>query len=236
MFGAYMYRGLYFDKTYLLVLLGLIITMFAQAKVQSAFSKYSKIKSKKSISGLDAAKYILDVNSYDDISIKRVRGSMSDYFNPATKQIALSDHTLKDTSIASIAVACHECGHVIQYKEGFLPLKLKSLIVPVVNFGSSLSFPLILLGLFMANQLFINIGLFLFSFMLIFQLITLPVEFDASRRALAVMRDSGMLVGEEVDHARAMLRAAAFTYVAATLSTALQFLRLFLLFGDRDDR
>lgn len=236
MFGAYMYRGLYFDKTYLLVLLGLIITMFAQAKVQSAFSKYSKIKSKKSISGLDAAKYILDVNSYDDISIKRVRGSMSDYFNPATKQIALSDHTLKDTSIASIAVACHECGHVIQYKEGFLPLKLKSLIVPVVNFGSSLSFPLILLGLFMANQLFINIGLFLFSFMLIFQLITLPVEFDASRRAVAVMRDSGMLVGEEVDHARAMLRAAAFTYVAATLSTALQFLRLFLLFGDRDDR
>lgn len=236
MFGAYMYRGLYFDKTYLLVLLGLIITMFAQAKVQSAFSKYSKIKSKKSISGLDAAKYILDVNSYNDISIKRVRGSMSDYFNPATKQIALSDHTLKDTSIASIAVACHECGHVIQYKEGFLPLKLKSLIVPVVNFGSSLSFPLILLGLFMANQLFINIGLFLFSFMLIFQLITLPVEFDASRRALAVMRDSGMLVGEEVDHARAMLRAAAFTYVAATLSTALQFLRLFLLFGDRDDR
>lgn len=236
MFGAYMYRGLYFDKTYLLVLLGLIITMFAQAKVQSAFSKYSKIKSKKSISGLDAAKYILDVNSYDDISIKRVRGSMSDYFNPATKQIALSDHTLKDTSIASIAVACHECGHVIQYKEGFLPLKLKSLIVPVVNFGSSLSFPLILLGLFMANQLFINIGLFLFSFMLIFQLITLPVEFDASRRAVAVMKDSGMLVGEEVDHARAMLRAAAFTYVAATLSTALQFLRLFLLFGDRDDR
>ncbi|MCI7238452.1 MAG: zinc metallopeptidase [Anaerococcus sp.] len=236
MFGAYMYRGLYFDKTYLLVLLGLIITMFAQAKVQSAFSKYSKIKSKKSISGLDAAKYILDVNSYNDISIKRVRGSMSDYFNPATKQIALSDHTLKDTSIASIAVACHECGHVIQYKEGFLPLKLKSLIVPVVNFGSSLSFPLILLGLFMANQLFINIGLFLFSFMLIFQLITLPVEFDASRRAVAVMRDSGMLVGEEVDHARAMLRAAAFTYVAATLSTALQFLRLFLLFGDRDDR
>lgn len=236
MFGPYMYRGLYFDKTYLLVLLGLIITMFAQAKVQGAFSKYSKIKSKKSITGLDAAKYILDVNSYNDISIKKVRGSMSDYFNPATKQIALSDHTLKDTSIASIAVACHECGHVIQYKEGFLPLKLKSLIVPVVNFGSSLSFPLILLGLFMANQLFINIGLFLFSFMLIFQLITLPVEFDASRRAIAVMRDSGILVGEEVDHARAMLRAAALTYVAATLSTALQFLRLFLLFGDRNDR
>lgn len=236
MFGPYMYRGLYFDKTYLLVLLGLIITMFAQAKVQGAFSKYSKIKSKKSITGLDAAKYILDVNSYNDISIKKVRGSMSDYFNPATKQIALSAHTLKDTSIASIAVACHECGHVIQYKEGFLPLRLKSLIVPVVNFGSSLSFPLILLGLFMANQLFINIGLLLFSFMLIFQLITLPVEFDASRRAIAVMRDSGMLVGEEVDHARAMLRAAALTYVAATLSTALQFLRLFLLFGDRDDR
>lgn len=236
MFGPYMYRGLYFDKTYLLVLLGLIITMFAQAKVQGAFSKYSKIKSKKSITGLDAAKYILDVNSYNDISIKKVRGSMSDYFNPATKQIALSAYTLKDTSIASIAVACHECGHVIQYKEGFLPLKLKSLIVPVVNFGSTLSFPLILLGLFMANQLFINIGLFLFSFMLIFQLITLPVEFDASRRAIAVMRDSGMLVGEEVDQARAMLRAAAFTYVAATLSTALQFLRLLLLFGDRNDR
>ncbi|MDO5047478.1 MAG: zinc metallopeptidase [Anaerococcus sp.] len=236
MFNPYMFRGFYFDKTYLLVLAGIIITMIAQANIQKAFGKYSKIKSKKSITGFAAAKYILDTNSYDDISIKRVRGSLSDYFNPASKEIALSDSSFKDTSIASIAVACHECGHVIQYKEGYTPLRIKSWIVPAVNFGSRLSFPIILLGVLMANQTFINIGLILFSLILIFQLITLPVEFDASRRALRVMEASGMLVGEEIGHARKMLRAAAYTYLAATLSTALQFLRLFLLFGNRNNR
>ncbi|MDD6918649.1 MAG: zinc metallopeptidase, partial [Peptoniphilaceae bacterium] len=212
------------------------ISMIAQANIQKAFNKYSKIKSKKNITGYQAAKYILDTNSYNDISIKKIGGSLSDYFNPATKEVALSKDSFTDTSIASIAVAAHECGHVIQYKEGYAPLRIKSWLVPAVNFGSKLAFPVILLGIFLSQQRLLDLGLILFSLALIFQLVTLPVEFDASRRAIRVIDESGMLYGEELDGAKAMLKAAAFTYVAATLATALQLLRLFLLYGNRNNR
>ena len=224
-----------FDKTYLLVILGLIISMIAQAKVQSAFKRYSQVDTKKNVTGLQAAKYIMDTRGYNDIKIKRANNPMGDYFNPATKEVALSPTSLNDTSIASVAVAAHELGHVIQYKEGYKPLQIKSWMVPAVNFGSMLSFPIILLGVFLARQNMINIGLILFSLTLLFQLVTLPVEFNASRRALTILEESGMLVGEENTDAKNMLRAAAFTYVAATLATALQLLRLFLLFGNRRD-
>lgn len=225
----------YFDRTYVLVLIGLLISSLAQANIQRKFDKYKKIKTQKSITGFDAARYILSTNSYNDISIKKVRGSLSDYFNPINKEIALSETSMTDTSIASLAVAAHECGHVIQYKKGYIPLKIKSYIVPAVNLGSKLSFPLILLGIFLSMGKLISIGIFLFSFVLIFQIITLPVEFDASRRALKVLNESGMLVGVENDYAKDMLKAAALTYVAATISTALQFLRLWILFGNRRD-
>ena len=225
----------YFDRTYVLVLIGLLISSLAQANIQRKFDKYKKIKTQKSITGFDAARYILSTNSYNDISIKKVRGSLSDYFNPINKEIALSETSMTDTSIASLAVAAHECGHVIQYKKGYIPLKIKSYIVPAVNLGSKLSFPMILLGIFLSVGKLISIGIFLFSFVLIFQIITLPVEFDASRRALKVLNESGMLVGVENDYAKDMLKAAALTYVAATISTALQFLRLWILFGNRRD-
>lgn len=225
----------YFDRTYVLVLIGLLISSLAQANIQRKFDKYKKIKTQKSITGFDAARYILSTNSYNDISIKKVRGSLSDYFNPINKEIALSETSMTDTSIASLAVAAHECGHVIQYKKGYIPLKIKSYIVPAVNLGSKLSFPLILLGIFLSMGKLISIGIFLFSFVLIFQIITLPVEFDASRRALKVLDESGMLVGVENDYAKDMLKAAALTYVATTISTALQFLRLWILFGNRRD-
>lgn len=225
----------YFDRTYVLVLIGLLISSLAQANIQRKFDKYKKIKTQKSITGFDAARYILSTNSYNDISIKKVGGSLSDYFNPINKEIALSETSMTDTSIASIAVAAHECGHVIQYKKGYIPLKIKSYIVPAVNLGSKLSFPMILLGIFLSMGKLISIGIFLFSFVLIFQIITLPVEFDASRRALKVLNESGMLVGVENDYAKDMLKAAALTYVAATISTALQFLRLWILFGNRRD-
>lgn len=225
----------YFDRTYVLVLIGLLISSLAQANIQRKFDKYKKIKTQKSITGFDAARYILSTNSYNDISIKKVRGALSDYFNPINKEIALSETSMTDTSIASLAVAAHECGHVIQYKKGYIPLKIKSYIVPAVNLGSKLSFPLILLGIFLSMGKLISIGIFLFSFVLIFQIITLPVEFDASRRALKVLNESGMLVGVENDYAKDMLKAAALTYVAATISTALQFLRLWILFGNRRD-
>ena len=225
----------YFDRTYVLVLIGLLISSLAQANIQRKFDKYKKIKTQKSITGFDAARYILSTNSYNDISIKKVRGSLSDYFNPVNKEIALSETSMTDTSIASLAVAAHECGHVIQYKKGYIPLKIKSYIVPAVNLGSKLSFPMILLGIFLSMGKLISIGIFLFSFVLIFQIITLPVGFDASRRALKVLDESGMLVGVENDYAKDMLKAAALTYVAATISTALQFLRLWILFGNRRD-
>lgn len=225
----------YFDRTYVLVLIGLLISSLAQANIQRKFDKYKKIKTQKSITGFDAARYILSTNSYNDISIKKVGGSLSDYFNPINKEISLSETSMTDTSIASLAVAAHECGHVIQYKKGYIPLKIKSYIVPAVNLGSKLSFPMILLGIFLSMGKLISIGIFLFSFVLIFQIITLPVEFDASRRALKVLNESGMLVGVENDYAKDMLKAAALTYVAATISTALQFLRIWILFGNRRD-
>lgn len=225
----------YFDRTYILVLIGIFISSIAQANIQRKFDKYKKIKTQKSITGFDAARYILSTNSYNDISIKKVGGSLSDYFNPINKEIALSETSMTDTSIASLAVAAHECGHVIQFKEGYIPLKIKSYIVPAVNLGSKLSFPMILLGIFLSMGKLVSIGIFLFSFVLIFQIITLPVEFDASRRALKVLDESGMLVGVENDYAKDMLKAAALTYVATTISTALQFLRLWILFGNRRD-
>ena len=225
----------YFDRTYILVLIGIFISSIAQANIQKKFDKYKKIKTQKSITGFDAARYILSTNSYNDISIKKTKGDLSYYFNPISKEIALTEDSIDDTSIASLAAAAHECGHVIQYKKGYIPLKIKSFLIPAVGLGSKLSFPLILLGLFLSMGKLISIGIFLFSFVLIFQIITLPVEFDASRRALKVLNESGMLVGVENDYAKDMLKAAALTYVAATISTALQFLRLWILFGNRRD-
>ena len=194
----------YFDRTYILVLIGIFISSIAQANIQKKFDKYKKIKTQKSITGFDAARYILSTNSYNDISIKKTKGDLSYYFNPISKEIALTEDSIDDTSIASLAAAAHECGHVIQYKKGYIPLKIKSFLSPAVGLGSKLSFPLILLGIFLSMGKLISIGIFLFSFVLIFQIITLPVEFDASRRALKVLNESGMLVGVENDYAKDM--------------------------------
>ena len=228
--------GLYFDKTYFLVLIGLVISMLAQANISSKFNKYKKIKSRRDITGAEAAQMVLDYNNYRDISIKRVRGSLSDYFNPMSKEVALSDTSFNDSSIASLAVSLHEIGHVIQFKEGYIPLRVKSYMVPAVNFGSKLSFPILLAGVFLSQQKLITVGLALFSLTLLFQLVTLPVEFDASRRAIIALERSQILDQSEIPGAKDMLRSAALTYVAATLATALQLLRLFLLFGDRNRR
>lgn len=228
--------GFYFDRTYFLVLIGLVISMMAQANITSKFNKYSKIRSKRGMTGAEAAQMVLNYNNYRDISIKRIPGSLSDYFNPMTKEVALSDTSFHDSSIASLAVALHEIGHVIQFKEGYIPLKVKSYMVPAVNFGSRLSFPILLAGVFLSQQKLITIGLALFSLTLLFQIITLPVEFDASRRAIVALERTHILDESEIPGAKDMLRSAALTYVAATLATALQLLRLFLLFGDRNRR
>ena len=228
--------GLYFDKTMILVLIGFVISMLAQANIQSKYRKYEKIKSKRGITGARADLIVLDYNNYNDITIKRVRGSLSDYFNPVTKEVALSDGSFTDSSIASLAVSLHEIGHVIQYKEGYLPLQIKSFIVPAVNLGSRLSMPVLIGGLILSMPKLVSIGLVLFSLTLIFQLITLPVEFNASKRALAVLERANILEASEIAGAKEMLGAAALTYVAATITTALQFLRLILLFGNNRRR
>ena len=228
--------GLYYDKTMILVFIGLVISMLAQANITSKFNKYKKIRSKRGLTGAQAAQMVLDYNNYRDISIKRIPGSLSDYFNPMNKEVALSDTSFHDSSIASLAVALHEIGHVIQFKEGYIPLKVKSYMVPAVNFGSRLSFPILLAGVFLSQQKLITIGLALFSLTLLFQIVTLPVEFDASRRAIVALERTHILDESEIPGAKDMLRSAALTYVAATLATALQLLRLFLLFGDRNRR
>ena len=228
--------GFYFDRTYFLVLIGLVISMMVHVNITSKFNKYSKIRSKRGMTGAEAAQMVLDYNNYRDISIKRIPGSLSDYFNPMNKEVALSDTSFHDSSIASLAVALHEIGHVIQFKEGYIPLKVKSYMVPAVNFGSRLSFPILLAGVFLSQQKLITIGLALFSLTLLFQIITLPVEFDASRRAIVALERTHILDESEIPGAKDMLRSAALTYVAATLATALQLLRLFLLFGDRNRR
>lgn len=228
--------GLYYDKTMILVFIGLVISMLAQANITSKFNKYKIIRSKRGMTGAEAAQMVLDYNNYRDISIKRIPGSLSDYFNPMNKEVALSDTSFHDSSIASLAVALHEIGHVIQFKEGYIPLKVKSYMVPAVNFGSRLSFPILLAGVFLSQQKLITIGLALFSLTLLFQIITLPVEFDASRRAIVALERTHILDESEIPGAKDMLRSAALTYVAATLATALQLLRLFLLFGDRNRR
>lgn len=228
--------GFYYDKTMILVFIGLVISMLAQANITSKFNKYKKIRSKRGLTGAQAAQMVLDYNNYRDISIKRIPGSLSDYFNPMNKEVALSDTSFHDSSIASLAVALHEIGHVIQFKEGYIPLKVKSYMVPAVNFGSRLSFPILLAGVFLSQQKLITIGLALFSLTLLFQIITLPVEFDASRRAIVALERTHILDESEIPGAKNMLRSAALTYVAATLATALQLLRLFLLFGDRNRR
>ena len=228
--------GFYFDRTYFLVLIGIVISMLAQANITSKFNKYKKIRSKRGLTGAQAAQMVLDYNNYRDISIKRIPGSLSDYFNPMNKEVALSDTSFHDSSIASLAVALHEIGHVIQFKEGYIPLKVKSYMVPAVNFGSRLSFPILLAGVFLSQQKLITIGLALFSLTLLFQIVTLPVEFDASRRAIVALERTHILDESEIPGAKDMLRSAALTYVAATLATALQLLRLFLLFGDRNRR
>ena len=179
--------GLYFDKTYFLVLIGLVISMLAQANITSKFNKYKKIKSRRGITGAEAAQMVLDYNNYRDISIKRVRGSLSDYFNPMSKEVALSDTSFNDSSIASLAVSLHEIGHVIQFKEGYIPLRVKSYMVPAVNFGSKLSFPILLAGVFLSQQKLITVGLALFSLTLLFELVTLRVEFDASISAIIAL-------------------------------------------------
>ncbi|MGG5338038.1 Zn-dependent protease [Enterococcus pernyi] len=229
MYG-YGFYGL--DPTFLLVIAGLAISGIASAYVNSTFRKYDKIRSKNNVTGTQAAQFILQSQKINNVGVQQIAGDLTDNYNSGNKMLSLSQATAQSTSVAAIGVAAHECGHAVQDAVGYVPLKIRASLVPVANFGSMISFPLIMVGvLFSWNTTLINIGIFAFSLALLFQLVTLPVEFNASRRAIQILSEGGLLTEEEVPMAKHVLFAAALTYVAAALSTFLQLLRLILIFG-----
>lgn len=233
------YYGYGFDWTYLMVLIGAILSIMASAKVNSTFQRFARVRSMSGMTGAEVARRILDKNGLSEIPVQHVRGNLSDHYDPTSKVLRLSDSTYGSSSVAAIGVAAHECGHALQHKEGYGPLKLRTAIVPAANLGSRLGMPIIVLGLIFGGggSLLVNIGIWVFSLAVLFQIVTLPVEFNASSRALVMLEDYGILGREEKGQARKVLSAAAMTYVAAAASSILQLLRLIILFGGRrDDR
>ncbi len=227
----------YFDPTYILVLIGVVISLLASARVKSTFNKYSRVRSMSGITGAQAAERLLRASGINDVRIEPVSGSLSDHYDPRSKVLRLSEPVYASNSLAAIGVAAHECGHAIQHQNSYLPLKIRGALVPVANFGSVISWPMILIGLFLGGfQSLIDLGILLFSAAVLFQLITLPVEFNASRRAIARLGETGILYREELGQSKKVLDAAALTYVAAAAASILQLLRLILLFGGRRRR
>ena len=229
--------GYYFDPTWILVIIGAVLSMAASAKVNSTFNKYSKVRSITGMTGEDAAKRLLNSQGIYDVTVRPVKGQLTDHYDPRTKTVNLSESVFHSTSVAAIGVAAHECGHAMQDNVGYVPLKLRGAIVPVANIGSQAAFPLIIIGVLIGGMgsPLVNIGLILFSLAVIFQLITLPVELNASRRAITLLDQVGILGGQEVNQTRQVLGAAALTYVAALAASVLQLLRLVILFGGRRD-
>lgn len=220
---------MYFDPTYVLVLIGALISMVASINVNSTYRRFSTVMSMRGVRAEEAAQRILHDAGIYDVRIERIRGELTDHYSPSEKVLRLSDAVYGSTSVAAIGVAAHECGHAIQHKVGYVPLSLRSLSVPVANIGSKLSWPLILIGLLIGYTPLAQIGVILFLAVVLFQLITLPVEFNASHRALQVLKQDSMLSMDELSGARKVLTAAALTYVAALFSTILQLLRLVMI-------
>lgn len=231
----HLYYG--FDYTYFIFMLpALIISLWAQIKVQTTFAKYSKIKSLRNITGASAAHAVLQQNEVFNVKIQQIAGSLTDNFDPRNSTISLSQDVFSNDSVASIGVAAHEAGHAVQYAQNYSPMKLRSALVPVTQIGSTLAFPMIFLGLILPVQysFVATIGIALFSLAVLFQIVTLPVEFDASRRAIATLEASGILNAEELDGAKKVLKAAAMTYLAATFSAIMNLLRILFLVNSRN--
>src|SRR5215831_843978 len=224
------------DPTFLLVIPALIFAFWAQWKVQSTYRKYSEVPASNRRTGREIALAIMSRNGVSDVTVEPVGGVLSDHYDPRTKVVRLSASNYQDSSIASIAVAAHEVGHVLQHAEGYAPLQIRSAIAPVASFGSMLAFPLFFIGIFFRSGLsglFMDLGILFFTGAVLFQVVTLPVEFDASKRALAQLTSTGLVMPEEVSQAKQVLDAAALTYVAAAAMAALQLLRLILLRNSR---
>lgn len=231
-----MYFPMYYDPTYFLVLIGVVLSLLAQAKVNTTFSKYSRVGNVRRMTGAEAAQRILHDAGVYDVRVEHIAGNLTDHFDPRTKVLRLSDAVYGQASVAAIGVAAHECGHAIQHARGYAPLKLRSMLVPVANFGARIAWPLIIFGLFISGEsslLLINLGIIAFLGSVLFQIVTLPVEFNASNRAIQILGNAGMLQNDELRGARKVLNAAALTYVASAATAILQLLRIFLLVGGR---
>ncbi len=226
----------YYDWTYILVLAGALICIAASARVNSTFSRYSTVRSHSGMTGREAAEQILHRNGIYDVQVIHIPGNLTDHYNPSKKTLGLSDTVYNSSSVAAIGVAAHECGHAVQHATGYAPLSIRGALVPVANIGSMAAWPLIIIGLLLNGQtsaLFINLGILLFTAAILFQIVTLPVEFNASGRAIKVLETSGMLYPEEVGSVKKVLGAAALTYVASAAAMILQLLRLIIIAGGR---
>ena len=228
--------GYYYDPTYILVVIGFIITLIAEIGVKGSYSKYKKINASKKMTGQEVARKILDANGLDNVQVKEVGGTLSDHYNPSDKVVNLSTDIYKDSSIASIAVAAHECGHAIQDKVGYTFMRIRAALVPFVNFSSYAGYFAILFGCLFDSMNLIWFGIFAEMVILLFQIVTLPVEIDASKRAIKELDKYELLDKDELSGGKTMLIAAALTYVASVATTVIQILRLILTFGSRDDR
>ncbi len=231
-----MYPMFYFDPTYVLILIGLLLSMAASAKVNSTYARYARVGARCGMTGAEAAKRLLNSQGIYDVTVRRVPGKLTDHYDPRTKTVNLSESVYGSTSIAAIVVAAHECGHAMQDAGDYVPLKLRGALVPAANLGAQISWPLILIGVLISggsSSILITLGILLFSLSVLFQLVTLPVEFNASSRAVHLLDRTGILAGQEVGQTRQVLSAAALTYVAAAAASILQLLRLLILFGGR---
>lgn len=230
------FYGYHFDPTYILVLIGAVLSIIASARVNSTFNKYARVRSMSGMTGAQTAEAILRSRGIYDVQVEHIRGNLTDHYDPSKKVVRLSDSVYNATSVAAIGVAAHECGHVMQHHEKYAPLSIRTRLVPAANIGSRLGIPIVILGLILgSNSLLINIGIWVFSLAVLFQIVTLPVEFDASRRALACIEQYGIVTSDERAKSAKVLRAAAYTYVAAAAASILQLLRLVMLSGRRRD-
>jgi len=225
----------FYDATYILVLIGALLSFAASAKVKSTYERYARVRSATGMTGEEAARRILNSQGLYEVSVQRVAGSLTDHYDPSSKVLRLSDSVYGSASVAALGVAAHECGHAVQHSRSYLPLQLRTMLVPAANFGAKISWPLLLLGLFISgsNSVLVQAGILLFSLSVLFQLVTLPVELDASSRAMRLLEDTGILYRDEMGNVRKVLSAAALTYVAAAAASLLQLLRIILLFGNR---
>lgn len=223
-----------FDRTYLLLIIGMIVSLLASAKLKSTFSVYRKVRSASGFTGAEAAQRILRSAGIYDVQIVPIQGSLTDHYDPQKKVLGLSQDVYGQTSLAAVGVAAHECGHAIQHANNYALLNLRSAIVPAANIGANISWPLFLAGLIFSIRPLLTLGILLFSLAVLFQLVTLPVEINASSRALRMLQTTGILSPDENRGARKVLTAAALTYVAALASSILQLLRLIILAGGRE--